>query len=499
VALIALDIPPGVVRNGTQYQVGAAGRWFDANLVRWREGVLMPVGGWDAIDQDAPVSGALRDLFTWRDNLSGRFLAIGSNEGLYVWTGASALVDITPDGFTTGRVDAILSKGYSFGPHGADSYGTARQSADGDINNAAGWSFDNWGQNLIALAPHDGRILEWALDTQTVATEITNAPFDNKGVLVTQERHLFALGADGDPRKIMWSDREDNTVWTPSATNTAGSLLLQTNGQIQTGLKVRGQILVFTTQDVHLVNFVGSPFVYGRERVSSDGGVASPRSVVAVRGGAVWFSQDGFFQFDGTVRKLASDVEDFVLSDINVLQFSKVVGFNNKAFSEVWWFYPSKNSAEPDRYVVWNYTEGHWTIGSLNRTAAVSTGVFPEPMLAASDGKVYQHEVGFFADGADITTDRFVESGALDIGEGERMMHVTKLIPDEKTLGDTKVTFKARFEPNGAETVHGPFTLAEETDVRFSGRQASMRIEGQVDQPWRVGIPRLEVQAGGKR
>jgi len=44
-ALIPLSIPPGVYRSGTELQ--SAGRWYDANLVRWTEGSMEPVGGWE--------------------------------------------------------------------------------------------------------------------------------------------------------------------------------------------------------------------------------------------------------------------------------------------------------------------------------------------------------------------------------------------------------------------------------------------------------------------
>jgi len=46
--LVPLDIPAGVYRNGTEYE--SKGRWFDTNLVRWREGRLEPVGGWEQFD-----------------------------------------------------------------------------------------------------------------------------------------------------------------------------------------------------------------------------------------------------------------------------------------------------------------------------------------------------------------------------------------------------------------------------------------------------------------
>ena len=46
-ALVKLEIPPGVFRNGTEYQV--SGRWYDSNLVRWIDGLMMPVGGWERL------------------------------------------------------------------------------------------------------------------------------------------------------------------------------------------------------------------------------------------------------------------------------------------------------------------------------------------------------------------------------------------------------------------------------------------------------------------
>lgn len=43
-ALISLDIPAGVVNQGTDYN--SEGRWRTANLVRWEQGSMRPVGGW---------------------------------------------------------------------------------------------------------------------------------------------------------------------------------------------------------------------------------------------------------------------------------------------------------------------------------------------------------------------------------------------------------------------------------------------------------------------
>ena len=72
------------------------------------------------------------------------------------------------------------------------------------------------------------------------------------------------------------------------------------------------------------------------------------------------------------------------------------------------------------------------------------------------------------------------------------------LIPDEKTQGQVTATFKTRFHPNDTERSYGPYSMANPTDVRFTGRQVRMRINGTATD-WRVGIPALDMKPGGLR
>ena len=75
---------------------------------------------------------------------------------------------------------------------------------------------------------------------KTVAEPLTNAPINNKGIVVTEERFIFALGAGGNSRKVQWCDKENNTQWTPAVTNEAGDIELATSGQIMCGVRTRG-------------------------------------------------------------------------------------------------------------------------------------------------------------------------------------------------------------------------------------------------------------------
>jgi hypothetical protein len=121
--------------------------------------------------------------------------------------------------------------------------------------------------------------------------------------------------------------------------------------------------------------------------------------------------------------------------------------------------------------------------------------VFKAPFWNDASGNIYEHETGLNYDGGTV----FAESGPVSLGSGDTVMKVTELIPDELTQGDVNVTFKTRFHPNDTESTHGPFSTANPTSVRFTGRQIRMRVEGAKLANWRVGVMRVDAKPGGRR
>ena len=493
-ALVPLKIPAGVYRNGTEYQ--SAGRWFDSNLVRWFENTLRPWGGWRK-RSTSQMTGVSRGMLTWRDNSNARWIVAGTPTNLYAMNEAGTLKDITPTTFTTGATDATIKTGYGYSTYGSFSYGVARPDL-GDIVPATTWTMDSWGEYLVACSSKDGQLLEWQLGftTPTKAVAITNAPTSCAAVMTTAERFVFGLGASGNPRKVSWCDQENNTVWTPSATNQAGDFELNSVGSLKCGKRVRGINLLFTDVDVHAATYIGLPYVYSFEKAGSGCGVISSQAVAAIDTAAIWMSKSGFWVYDGYVKPLVSDVGDYIFQNINYNQASKVYAVHNSKYGEIIWFYPSSASNENDSYVVYNYREVHWAIGSLSRTAGTDRGVFVNPLMISSDGYIYEHEVGYAYDGSTP----FAESGPYELtGAGENIMSVRRVIPDEQTLGEVVVSFKTRMYPTSTETTYGPYTASQPTDVRFAARQVKVRYTGNVLEDWRVGVNRFDVVAMGKR
>jgi len=490
--LMPIELPPGQYRNGTDLQ--STGRWRDASLVRWHEGSLRPVGGWEAF-KETETAGVIRSIHAWRANNGHRFVALGGPASLQVYNRERQLIDITPADLAGGQAIGRQAVGYGVGAYGRGAYGSDYTNSSVGLD-ATIWSIDNWGQDLVACSGADGRIFYWARDETATAQVVAGAPTGNAGIVVSDNRFLFALGANGDPRNVAWCDREDYTVWTPTATNEAGDYTLNTSGNIITAVSVQGEVLIFTDNDAHVARYVGPQLVHSFERAGTSCGIIGKNAVEVVDGTAFWMGVGGFFAYQGgVVQRIQCDVSDYVFGEFGPFTGSHVHAMRVSEFSEIWWFYTSNLDTENDRYVVFNYDKATWATGALSRTAGLDRGVHPYPLAVGSDLVLYEHEKGFVPFGFPV----YAESGPFMIGTGDNTFTATKLYPDERTAGEVTATFKTRRYPNGPESTHGPYMLHSPTSVRFTGRQGRMRVDGVFSKDFRVGIPRLDVQPRGKR
>lgn len=488
---VPIKLPPGIYRNGTEFE--SKGRYFDCNLVRFYEGVVRPHGGWRNKSLTA-LTGVGRAMHAWKDNGGASRIAIGTESNLYVMNRLGAITDITPAGLQAGYSRSTTGGGYGSGLYGAGTYGTPRTDTTLTLD-ATMWTVDNRGENLIGCCWTDGKIYEWA-PSDPLATQITNSPSSCRAVVMTPERFVMALGAEGDPRNVAWCDQEDETDWTPSDINQAGAFPLQTGGRLMLGKAAHGYTLLLTDIDAWAANYLGFPLVYGFDKVGSGCGAISQGSAASLDTQTVWMSQNGFFSCNGGfVSPLPCEVQDFVFGNINRQQQALVTCQINSDFGEVVWRYPSISSLEVDSYVTWNYRENHWNIGLLDRLSGVDRGIFAFPLMIDATGQIYEHEVGFsYADAVP-----FLRSGPFEIAQGDNVATAIGLIPDENTTGAVQARFRSRYYPQGDEMLLGPYSLGQKTDVRFTGRQIEVTWEMAGSQDFRVGAPRLDIRVGGQR
>ncbi len=430
----------------------------------------------------------------------------------------------------------VESTGWGAGTWGAGTWGSSTAiTADNQLRL---WSHDNFGEDLI-MNVRAGGIYYWDISSKTLGTDRAVALNALSGANLTPtvalqtlvsdiDRHVVCLGADAisgssrtgtiDPMLIAWSDQENAAEWEPLSTNTAGSFRLSAGSQIIGAIRARQETLIWTDTSMYNMQFIGQPFTFGVNLVNEGVGLIGPNAAINTPKGVFWMDKKGFYTYTGQVQDIPCSVQDYVFNDLEEGQAFQVFGFLNKEFDEVGWFYCASDETTISKYVVFNYEEGAWSIGELNRSSWIDQGIYDTPLgtYTTNDvGYLYNHETGNDADGSPMDN-VFIESSDFDIGEGEEFQYVSRVIPDIKFTGSggtgqtVNVVLKQRNFPGESLTTNSTSTCTSSTtkiDTRLRARQAVLRIESDDDGSlgsrsgvgFRVGAMRMDVRPNGRR
>jgi len=433
----------------------------------------------------------------------------------------------------TGLDTSVYGTGWGTGPWSRGTWGSSFSTSDSSAQLRI-WSHDNYGEDLL-FCVRGGGIYYWDASTGLAVRGVAlsslagsnKAPTVATSILVSErDRHVIAFGCDPeatpgvqDPLTIRFSDQENLLEWETTSTTTAGELRIGTGSGIVSAVQTKQQIIVFTDASLHAMQYVGDPFTFGVQEVSTSVSIMGPNAAVAVGDAVYWMGRSEFYVYDGAVAQIPCDVKEYVFNGLNDSQGLKVYAGHVSAFSEIWWLYPSTESQENDRYVIYNYEQRIWYYGAMPRTAWVDRGIRGNPMAVSPDGYIYYQESGL-NDGSSVPSlplNAYVESSAVDMGEGDAFMFATRIIPDmtfrNSTSANPAVTLiiKARNFPGGAyfgqedDPVTKTATLPVEQFTtqlytRLRGRSLSLRIESNLlDVAWRLGDPRIDVRSDGRK
>ncbi len=459
------------------------------------------------------------------------------NTAAYVVTHTSTASGSTAGGGGSGNAKYQINPGPEFSLQafgwgtatwGNSTWNTPRSSSNVTLE-ARQWSLDNFGEDLIATELNGG-VYKWdtSVGLATRASQITNAPLKSRlGLISTPDRHLLLMGTQPtigalnpqDDLLIRFSSQEDLETYEPTAENTAGSLRVADGSRIVGATRSRGQILVWTDTSLHAMQFIGPPFTFGLRQLGQNCGLTGAHAAIDLNGVSYWMSQDSFYLFDGSVKKIPCTVEQYVFDNINTSASNNVYVGHNGEFNEILWFYARTGSDQINAVVAYNYLEGSWWIGTLDRTTWIDREVYSSPIgteysastianneviLGLTNGatQMYSHEVGNNADGEAITA--YVKSGSVQIAQGDNFAFLSRLIPDvQNQSGTLNVDFEFLRYPNDSATVtrNTSFTsTTDKVDLRGRGREFTANvISNTTGTDWRLGTFRFEIQPDGRR
>ena len=426
---------------------------------------------------------------------------------------------------------------------GSGAWGVGTWSAENTLsvtNQLRLWSHDNFGENLL-INVRGGGVYQWTendgLTTRAVAlSDISGAdkaPTVGLQVLVSEtDRHAIVLGADPitggnrtgvvDPMLIAFSDSESAIDWNPTNTNSAGSLRLSSGSQIVGGIKARQEVLIWTDTSIYSMRFIGAPLVFSVNLINEGAGLLGPKAFVNAPSGVFFMSKQGFYFYNGAIQKLPCTVQEYVFEDLDLSQAYKCHVALNSEFSEVWFFYPSidDGTREISRYAIYNYEENLWSIGSMVRHAWIDGGIQNNPQatgVSSSSYYLYNHELGY-NDDTEPMDNVFIQSADFDIGDGDSLAFVKRILPDVKFVNAQgtspdpaiNIVLKNRDFMGESLTTDSTSQIKSNTnkaDVRARGRQFVLRFESdddnsaddRKDYKWRLGNTRLDIQPSGRR
>jgi hypothetical protein len=100
-----VELTPGVNKERTQYS--SEGGWFDADKVRFRQGLPEKIGGWERFSS-ATFLGVARSLWNWVTLSGNNLVGVGTHLKMYIEQG-TAYNDITPIRSTTAAGDVTFA------------------------------------------------------------------------------------------------------------------------------------------------------------------------------------------------------------------------------------------------------------------------------------------------------------------------------------------------------------------------------------------------------
>jgi hypothetical protein len=408
-----------------------------------------------------------------------------------------------------GARDESFGQGYGMGLYGVGLYGVPKTS-----NNAKRypriWFCDKFGAKVVLTPGNQGGVYQWGGDISVAPALISGAP-SAVNYLFVSDSILVTFGAGNIENKVFSSDQGNYSQWTASSTNQVFEDEIEGAGRLIGHIPVQGSNLIFTENQTRTFRYIGLPNIWEIKMLDPAIGMIAPMAGICVNNIAFWMGERNFYMWDGASVKIMPSNSDpqctlleYIFTNFNISQKSKVYCWYNSDYNEIWWHYPSASSLDPDMVVRVCIDDFTWMPDTFLRTCAERpNALLGYPRLIYTDsedeGTLYRHETGDDADGTAITWSLKTN---LRNNFGKDTTTEVALIPDNIQIGAINVQVNGYQWPQStAKTSDNTYTFSPSSDrvpILANGRYTQYILGGsEIGQSWQMGAWHEQIQRGG--
>lgn len=337
--------------------------------------------------------------------------------------------------------------------------------------------------------------------------------------------------------------------------------LAQMTTPIIDGQTLGSNFLIYSSDQVWLMEFVGGTFIFNFRKLFNDAGIINQNCAVEVEGKHYVFDQDDIYVTDGVSLQSIVDgrVKDYIFSGIDTSAYNRCFVQFDQSREEVYFCYKSSddmseftNSIGCNRAAVFNYRGNTWSFmdlpnvvsGTSANVATVTTYDSTDLTYDIAGGTFASQEAGFDRhtlmlglkssedgltsnvlyglDGIDensaltvplntvATKDIFIERIGIDLDEQQIPLtgykNIRKMVPQFSTVASDK-TFNvsmgaadlATDVPVYDQTYNFDTSTEYKIDSRSAGRYLSYKIETDTKKDFAVSGFDFDVVATGRR
>jgi hypothetical protein len=240
------------------------------------------------------------------------------------------------------------------------------------------WSFAQFGQNLIAVSGVNDNPQTINVDTGTNFADLAGSP--PKAHTVAQIGDFLILaGLASNGRSIQWSGINDSTSWTPGL-NLSDIQSFPEGGPVTS---VQGGEIGYVVQDraIRTMQFLpgDTTYIFNFSRVLRDKGCVSTWGATTVGNVLYFLAEDGFYSITGQgIVPIGQDkINEWFLANSDVGRRNLVeTVISNKPYV-AWAFHSSSAPQSYDRVLIYNWSNGRWSTGTVYALAWAQLATIP--------------------------------------------------------------------------------------------------------------------------